>query len=199
MRVKFNLIRKEFPKWIFKFFPFFDQYWAVHACEVWLCFFFRKQPRKHKLRQALNSWKFFSLGSTRKEPLDFAVAIIPKHKSSQICLKSCLSKVVCFDKPCSKFSPAFGFVMKPETKHAGLPWGLLKRVPSSLSVRPPLISSWPGTLLCWVALEVWGGLCKHFRQSRKGTEQDNNLGVFLPLSILKSVNYRISDTLSPIG
>lgn len=89
--------------------------------------------------------------------------------------------------------------MKPETKHAGLPWGLLEQVPSSLSVMPPLISSWQGTLLCWVALEVWGGLCKHFIQSQRGTDQDSNLGVFLLLSILKSVNHRISHTLSPVG
>ena len=42
---------------------------------------------------------------------------------------------MCFDKPCSKFGPAFGFVMKPETQCAGLPWGPLEgSLPTSLSV-----------------------------------------------------------------
>jgi hypothetical protein len=70
--------------------------------------------------------------------------------------------------------------MKPETKHAGLPWGPQAQVPSSLSVIPLLISSWQAALLCWAAvLEVWGGVCKQFMQLWKKTDQDSNLGAIL--------------------
>ena len=74
-----------------------------------------------------------------------------------------------------------------------------ERVPSSLSVMPALISSWQEMLLCWAALEVWGGRCKHFMQFWKRTDQESSVRAFLRLGILKSVNCGIRNTLSPDG
>lgn len=59
-------------------------------------------------------------------------------------------KVVCFDKPCSQFGPAFGFVMKPDTKRARLPWG-----PWNEFQAPPSVQCLPHRTLA-SHRTVWG-------------------------------------------